>query len=154
VAILVAGRVVQQGTIDELTVKRQSFIIEVVGDGLYAGAMEGKLGMTFAAQAPAPPAAAPNGNTPAPATACGAMPGGAAVEVTGGTLRVSTMDAAAIQPVIDALRAAGFVIRRIQPARPSLEDLFIEAVGGVAGGHQAGAMIQRPGFPAQQGGRP
>src|SRR6185295_8713670 len=34
VAILVAGRVVQQGTIDELTVERQSFIIEVNDAGL------------------------------------------------------------------------------------------------------------------------
>jgi len=35
--------------------------------------------------------------------------------------------------------------------RPSLEDLFIEAVGGVAGGHQAGAAIGKRGM---QGGRP
>jgi len=57
------------------------------------------------------------------------------------TLRIGTTQAAAVQPLIDALRAAGLVIRRIQPVRQSLEDLFLQAVGGVEGGHQAGAAI-------------
>ena len=59
------------------------------------------------------------------------------------TLRLATTDVLAIQAVIDALRAANLPIRRIQPARPSLEDLFMEAVGGAGGGHQAGAAMGR-----------
>jgi len=46
-----------------------------------------------------------------------------------------------VQPVLDALRAQGLQILRLQAVRPSLEDLFIEAVGGMAGGHQAGAAL-------------
>jgi ABC-2 type transport system ATP-binding protein len=143
VAILVAGRVVQQGTIDELTLARQCFIIEVADAGLYAAALEGRLKATFTAQ---PAASGGNGSPPSPC-ARATLAGGAVCEVSGNTLRVMTTDVSVIQPVIDTLRATGFSIRRIQPARPSLEDLFIEAVGGIAGAHEAGALIGRPGFP-------
>jgi hypothetical protein len=43
-------------------------------------------------------------------------------------LRLGLTDPAALQPIIDQLRAAGTPIHRIQLVRPSLEDLFIEAV--------------------------
>jgi ABC-2 type transport system ATP-binding protein len=130
VAILVAGRVVRHGTIDEMTVNRQCFEIEVVGGNLRQ-VVEQHLGAHF------PPAEA----AVASPLRRGAMAGGMWVEVDAATLRVGTTDIAAIQPVIDSLRAAGLSIKRIGQVRPSLEDLFIEAVGGIAGGHQAGAVI-------------
>ena len=37
-------------------------------------------------------------------------------------------DAGAVQPLIDALRRAGLTIRAVRPYRPSLEELFMEAV--------------------------
>jgi len=43
-------------------------------------------------------------------------------------LQLDTTDPAAIQSVLDHLRSAGLVIRRVQPIRPSLEDLFMAAV--------------------------
>ena len=43
-------------------------------------------------------------------------------------LRIGKTDAADVQPMLDALRRAGLVIRRMQLIRPSLEDLFFEAV--------------------------
>jgi hypothetical protein len=73
----------------------------------------------------------------------GLLADGTWVQVQHATIRVGTTQAAAVQPLIDALRAAGLVIRRIQPVRQSLEDLFLQAVGGVEGGHQAGAAIGR-----------
>jgi len=50
------------------------------------------------------------------------------LEVERQTLRIGTTDAARIQPVLDALRARGAVIRSVRSIRPSLEDLFMEAV--------------------------
>jgi hypothetical protein len=58
----------------------------------------------------------------------GTLPTGQWVELDGTLLRVGTSDAADVQPIVDALREAGLIIRRLQLVRPSLEDLFLEAV--------------------------
>jgi hypothetical protein len=48
-----------------------------------------------------------------------------------------------VQPLIDRLRAAGAIIRRVEPIQPTLEELFMEAVAEVTGGdaYAAGAAI-------------
>ena len=48
-----------------------------------------------------------------------------------------------MQPLIDRLRAAGAIIRRVEPIQPTLEELFMEAVAEVTGGdaYAAGAAI-------------
>jgi hypothetical protein len=61
------------------------------------------------------------------------------VEVQANTLRVGTIEAAEVQPLIDALRAASVVIRRVELVRPSLEELFIETVATQTGGRRMGA---------------
>ena len=139
VAILVGGRVVQQGTIHELTINRQCFELEVTAGADTPAALKRILESRLRARwtGDAPPTA------DAPPITRGALPDNTALEVQGATVRLITTDAALMQPVIDALRQEGMQIRRLQPVRPSLEDLFIEAVGGVAGGHQAGAVIGR-----------
>lgn len=43
-------------------------------------------------------------------------------------MSVHTLDARAVQPIIDALRKGGVVIRSVRESRRSLEDLFMEAV--------------------------
>jgi hypothetical protein len=58
----------------------------------------------------------------------GALNGNTWAEVDGLTLRMAGADAAAVQPILDSFRSAGLVIRRVQPIRQSLEDLFMEAV--------------------------
>ncbi|MBS0192306.1 MAG: ABC transporter ATP-binding protein [Phycisphaerales bacterium] len=118
VAILVQGKVSSQGTIDELTVHRQRYEIEVsAGDShvdagvrkalagwLPDGALEGRLegGQTLKANFDSP-------HLPA-------------------LITVSTADAQPVQPIIDALRNARLTVRAVKPIRPSLEDLFMEAV--------------------------
>ena len=62
------------------------------------------------------------------------------------TLRVGTNDAGAIQPLLDAVRRQGLVIRRLQPYRQSLEDLFMEAVTDPATG-----QAMTPGADRRQG---
>ena len=110
VAILVKGSVVRQGAISDLTLDRQRFEVEVEGG---AAEMAGRLG----------------------AVAGGF---GIAMAVAGAVLKIETTDAGAVQPVIDRLRGAGCVIRRVQLMRPTLEELFMETVEGTAGAMTTG----------------
>jgi hypothetical protein len=50
-------------------------------------------------------------------------------EIAAPVLRSGTTDSVLIQAVIDSLRRSGCVIRRVQAVRPSLEELFLDAVG-------------------------
>lgn len=50
------------------------------------------------------------------------------IETKGGLITLDSTDPAAVQPEIDRLRAAGAVITDIRSTRPSLEDLFMQAV--------------------------
>ncbi|MBK1829201.1 ABC transporter ATP-binding protein [Verrucomicrobiaceae bacterium R5-34] len=59
------------------------------------------------------------------------------VEIEGETLTMYQQDAEKVQPVIDALRAAGVTIVTMTEARQSLEDLFMETVGS----HGPGAAM-------------
>jgi ABC-2 type transport system ATP-binding protein len=104
VAILVGGQVAKAGTLDELALARQYYAIELAD--------------------PPPPTV-----LAAIAAAAGDIP----VECRERTVQLNTIDAAAVQPIIDLLRAQQQIIRRVTPIRPSLEDLFVEAVGGGAG---------------------
>ncbi len=54
--------------------------------------------------------------------------GGERVDVSDGRINVETRDANVVQPVVDALRTRGVVVRSLNYARPSLEDLFVAAV--------------------------
>ena len=114
VAILVGGRVARQGTIDELTVAKQRYEIEVAADA------------SQAAQVHPVAAALADVFRDGPR---GKLPGGEWAELRGTILSIGTTEPAAIQPVLDRLRHANLVVRRVEPVRPSLEDLFMEAVG-------------------------
>jgi ABC-2 type transport system ATP-binding protein len=105
VAILVQGVVSSQGTLDDLTRGQQRYDIEVeASDAAGVGAaLDGRC-------------------------SGGVLPTGEAVTVDGPRVRVGTTDAARVQPVIDALRRSGLTIRSVRSFRPSLEDLFMQAV--------------------------
>ena len=70
--------------------------------------------------------------------------GGSAIE--SGVL-LETTDAAAVQPVIDALRSHGLTITKCLVDKPTLEDLFLEAVVDPETGRKAppGAMAGKAG---------
>ena len=113
VAIMVHGLMRQQGTIEELTAGQSGFVIEAQS-ALASDAI---------------------------AAARGAVDGvEAQVEDEQTKLRFNTVHAGQIQPAVDALRARGVVIRSIGFHRPSLEDLFIEAVNESGGGAKPGAQ--------------
>lgn len=101
VAILVQGTVSSQGTIAELTESQQRYEIEVGESEAAKGALA-RL-----------------------ATGTEAGPG---VRMEGSTIRIDSADPDHAQPVIDALRNGGVRIIAVRPIRPSLEDLFMQAV--------------------------
>lgn len=113
VAIMVQGRMHQQGRIEDLTRDSRRYEIVIDGD--------------------------PPGSLP-PDVHVGASPAGDAPKQT---LLVRLGDEApSIQPLIDRLRGEGRTIRSIRPVRESLEDLFMRAVenedhpGAVRGGRR------------------
>ena len=115
VAIMLGGRVVSSGTIDELSLDRARYEIELASlNGDATTAVGTALGVSFAS----------------PSSELRWSESGEALVVSlqGSVLRVGAREPEQIQPVIDRLRAAGLVIRRLQLVRPTLEDLFIEAV--------------------------
>ncbi len=101
VAILVQGLVSSQGTIDELTRDQQKYVIEAEPES--SAGLDAVLASIPAASLP-------------PMTR------------EGETMTLATTRAADVQPLIDALRRGGVTIRAVRPVRPSLEDLFMQAV--------------------------
>jgi ABC-2 type transport system ATP-binding protein len=99
VAIINQGLTVAQGTIEELTRESHRYELDAVG---------GPAAVTFAGRECA-------------GTAVLDRPGAL-------TYVLPTRDAAEVQPVIDALRAAGAVVTRVERARETLEDLFVRSV--------------------------
>jgi ABC-2 type transport system ATP-binding protein len=119
VAILLGGVVAKQGTLDELAAARQRYEIEFAPEADatdLADRVARALGADFALVSAASPILAAN------------LPGDIWIQLEGPILRLGTTDAAAIQKPLDQLRRAGLTIRRLQMMRPTLEDLFIEAV--------------------------
>src|SRR5688500_6465701 len=148
VAILVAGRVARQGTIDELTVAKQRYEIEVADPASpgaansappVAPAPSAPIAAITAAIAPLVPGLPPPTN-PSIVTR-GKLPTGEWVELFGPVIRIGTTDPRQIQPILDALRARGLAVRRVQTVRPSLEDLFMEAI-------DTGTAAPKAAFPA------
>jgi hypothetical protein len=68
-------------------------------------------------------------------------------EFDGTALRVGRIDSASVQPIIDALRRNNLVIRRMQLIRPSLEDLFFEAMTDPMTGQRALPGAKPPPLP-------
>jgi len=114
VAIMVQGGVRRQGTIDELVAGQERYEVRVAAE-------PGRAGELLVSSLP-------SGSTPPSNGSRGALPSGAWVEVEGDTLRIGTADPGAVAPMIDALRSRGVLLRSVHPHRPSLEDLFMQAV--------------------------
>ncbi len=136
-AIMVQGRVASQGTIDELTTFGRRYEIEALpaagGEATApADLLAAVVRVAQLEDSPALPDPSWQPAEPARPVRVGAMPtsngGSIRVEIDGLFVRLGTDDPRAIQPVLDALRAAGLLIRAARPLRPSLEDLFMRAV--------------------------
>lgn len=110
VAILVQGRVRAQGRLDDLTTDQQHYEIEVEPSGRPLSPLLARV----------PGVVAGNGRL--------CLASGRPVVCEGSRITVATGLAAEVQPILDALRAAGLIIRAVRLQRPSLEELFMQIV--------------------------
>ncbi len=131
VAILLEGKVARQGSVDELALKGQRYEIEIVEDAQQlSGVLETKLGTQLATNNANALVGEWNGNK---------------MELLAGTLKVGTVEAAAIQPLVRALVDSGLTVRRVEAVRPSLEEVFMEAVYDTMGSQRVlpGARLEK-----------
>lgn len=132
VAILVGGRVAQHGTMDELALGQGRYEIQLeAGTGTLATVVINALDRFITMENP----------PPTDGRFVGTLSSGHRIELLEETLRISTVEALDIQPVLDRLRRAGLTIRRVQQVRPTLEEIFIGAVRTHAGHSGAGAAL-------------
>ncbi|MEM0983317.1 MAG: ABC transporter ATP-binding protein [Planctomycetota bacterium] len=114
VAIMVQGEVRSQGTINELVQGQERYEIVIAADPARAA--------EFLLSALPPGAERPEG------AGRGTLPSGEWVEISGTTLKIGSTQPETIAPVLDNLRRGGVLIHTVRPMRPSLEDLFMQAV--------------------------
>lgn len=150
VGIMHKGQVVSMGSIEQLTVGKLRYEIEVAGERDAAGAMFNlalpeALGKGQSALPPPTKGLAPptSDGLAKRVGMVGELSTGESLEVQGNRLWIGTTEASVIQPVLDAIRAKGGVIKEVRTHRPSLEDLFMEAVAdddtpGAAQGKEGG----------------
>jgi ABC-2 type transport system ATP-binding protein len=144
VAILARGQVVRQGMVDELAGARMRYEVEVFPPGGPTDALALDASLRASPQALLAVAQAcraawagivPVSLHPVPAwdgsvpIERGTLPSGVWLEIQGNLLRIGTSDASEVQPLLDRIRQAGLLVKRVELTRPTLEDLFIEAVG-------------------------
>jgi ABC-2 type transport system ATP-binding protein len=141
VSILVQGQVRAEGTIDDLALGKQRYEIELALEHAQHAA-------EFVARAMPGVLTSESGEWRK-----GTLTNGLWVEVSRTMVRVEGTDAASVQPVIDALRAHDAVIRAMRPVRPSLEDLFIEAITDKESGKVSGVGAARGRGKRAKGGR-
>jgi len=116
VAILVGGKVARQGSVHELTMPKQCYLFELESPAWPT--VMAAFPQAFDLSAP-----------PAPGRpARGSLDDKSWCEFDGLALRVGRTDPESVQEIVDALRRNNLVIRRMQLIRPSLEDLFFEAM--------------------------
>jgi ABC-2 type transport system ATP-binding protein len=131
VAIMVQGRVVSQGTLDELTLTRQHYVIELASAQMPHALEQVRLALPIATGDVVPVTASgakPQADLARRVGFTGALVTGQWIEIDHQIIRVGTTEPEVVQPIIDGLRRAALVIKSMRMVRPSLEDLFLEAV--------------------------
>ena len=117
VAILVKGKVAQQGRIDDLTLDQRYY--QVTFDWTRENAKPEAVGQALGLQMKVKD---PGAKTPV----LRGTKDKVWFELFGPKLSIGVERPADAWPIIDKLRGAGLVIRGVQPMRPSLEDLFMQ----------------------------
>ncbi len=124
-AIMVQGEVVRQGTLDELTTGRHQYLIDIDTTDAAVAAHAYRTALEGATLEPAIQGAVPDVR--------GNLKTGEGVQLVGTQLQVATSNPFRVQSIIDELRANAYIIRSVRQYRPSLEELFMEAVTDKAG---------------------
>ena len=141
VAILVAGNVLRQGTLDELTTGSECFEIQLHGepDSSMRETIRAALPCELAICATVASTESGSASTDL-SKETGTLATGESVELCGGSLRIATGDPLRIQPLIDGLRSRGLVIHAVRPTRQSLEDFFMQTVSEPSAGGAASTV--------------
>jgi ABC-2 type transport system ATP-binding protein len=135
VAILVGGKVATQGSVNELTIAKQCYLFELENPAWES--VRAALPGAFDSPIPPMPGHPTRGHLP-DQTWC---------EFDGSNLRIGKTEPADVQHILDALRRAGLIVRRMQLIRPSLEDLFFEVVTDPLTGQRVLPGAMPPAFP-------
>ena len=134
VAILVQGKVASHGTIDQLTAGKRSY--DIVLTDQHAEKLLPTLRQHLAAEDAPPPDAVtvPEG---AASLRLNLPPGPVHALALGRTLRLITEDPEPANHAAAKLIHAGITVASMRPVRPTLEDLFLEAVQHLDGSTDA-----------------
>ncbi|MFP4104576.1 MAG: ATP-binding cassette domain-containing protein [Phycisphaerae bacterium] len=131
VAILVDGKIITRGQLDELRGTSLYYEVDLLPDGHEASpseelarALDCRWKQAGKSMGPIDLQKATAGEVQAATLA-----GGLRAELEGSTLRLDTEDVKQIQPLLDRVRDHGLLINRVQPRKPTLEELFMKAVG-------------------------
>jgi ABC-2 type transport system ATP-binding protein len=149
VAILSAGKVVRQGTIEDLTASSVYYEIQVLSTTV--GVSQDKIHSALECEL-APIVMAVAVTEPSPGAAAGKpaakyrLRSGPIIELDGNTVRVLAGHPGEIQCAIDALRRNQLIIQSVRLVRQSLEDYFIAAVTDNA--NSPGAAAAKKGGPS------
>jgi ABC-2 type transport system ATP-binding protein len=122
VAILVAGQVARIGTLNDLTITDHRYEIELHNNNDDPQRLRQRILQALPNIFPHQPQA----NSAEDLS--GKLPAGPEIHLRGPILSIPTNDPHHIQELLDALRRSGLIIKRVEPLRPSLEDLFINTV--------------------------
>jgi len=133
-AILVAGKVVRQGTLAELTAGGRCYeiVVEAPKGTFLTETLRQAVPCALSTDAPGtsgskPPPLSRSG-TPVPPIEKGTLPSGLGVELEGNLLRIDTSKPDEVQSIIDMLREMQLVIQSVNCVAQSLEDYFIATV--------------------------
>jgi len=147
VAILVAGRVVRQGALDDLTKTSQFYQIDLHSDQFTVDTQI----LEKALSCPLQPIDQPTVSTSQPDDSSsqvkiyqGALPNNLKFELIGNRICVPGSDPRQIQPLIDALRKHNLTISSVQPIRQSLEDLFLETISDLKANSNSTSSTSNP----------
>ncbi len=141
VAILVGGRVARQGALHDLTATDQRYEIEIHAPPHHTDIARQAITKLFTAP--------PTTSAGSAAVTSGTLPSGVRIEISSTIIRAATTNPLDIQPLLDTLRAGNIAIKRVQSIRPSLEELFMQAVTDPATGKTMalGAAANPPPLP-------
>ena len=116
VAILDKGQVLAQGSIDELAGADRRQVLEVAGTEPLAAEVLG---------------------------AIASVGGSVEPQTNGWRVQVAGHDPMAVQPLVDAIRGSGRLLRSLRPVQSSLEDLFVRLVAASGGRSAPGGVLKR-----------
>jgi len=148
IAILVAGQVVRQGALDDLTQTRQFYQIDLHSDEFAVDPQILEKALSCQLHTIDQPSISTSESEASSSQTKiyeGILPHNLKFELIGNRICVQGSNPQQIQPLIDALRKHNLTISSVQPIRQSLEDLFLETIGDLKANSHSATATSNPG---------